>query len=548
MIGKIFNFAGSLCFLLYGMKLMSDGIQKSAGQRLQKALAFMTGNRIAGLITGCLLTMLIQSSGATTVMLVSFVNAGLVTLEQSAGVIFGANIGTTITAWIVALFGFNFKIEAFAIPLFGLGYLFTILKKIHKEGLGQAIMGFGLLFIGLGWLSKAFEFSPHMAETIGSIQNFGLLSLIIAVLIGVFFTAMIHSSSAMSAIVITMGYNHVISWEFGAAMIIGSSIGSTVDAVMAAWGSNADARRTALIHFGFNCATVVIALLIFKPFLAFVDLITPGKVEENMIFHIAMLNTAFKVMGTIVFLPFTNQIAALTRKFIRDDVKEDSPKYHLEWNERLAVESPDGCVFRAQKEITVFSENVVLMFDELQAGLANFDDTFIRERHPKIVELEDYCDQMQETLTAYLVKCQHLHLSDEAKDNVQLMMRITGEMESMSDCCLSISIQIKKALEKQVVFKKEDFNRLIPYFELARQLLYFIHKNVTKIQKLTPAEFEFASELEQQIDNERTELRKIARKRLENGADVRAELYYMDIIRQIEKIGDRCFDVAGDLR
>ena len=188
MIGKIFNFAGSLCFLLYGMKLMSDGIQKSAGQRLQKALAFMTGNRIAGLITGCLLTMLIQSSGATTVMLVSFVNAGLVTLEQSAGVIFGANIGTTITAWIVALFGFNFKIEAFAIPLFGLGYLFTILKKIHKEGLGQAIMGFGLLFIGLGWLSKAFEFSPHMAETIGSIQNYGLLSLIIAVFIGITYT------------------------------------------------------------------------------------------------------------------------------------------------------------------------------------------------------------------------------------------------------------------------------------------------------------------------------------------------------------------------
>ena len=528
---------------------MSDGIQKSAGQRLQKTLAFMTGNRFVGLLTGCVLTMLIQSSGATTVMLVSFVNAGLISLEQTAGVIFGANIGTTITAWIVALFGFNFKIETFAIPIFGLGYLLTIIKKHRKEGLGQAIMGFGLLFIGLGWLSKAFEFSPAMGQFIGSIQNFGVLSTTIAVLAGIVFTALIHSSSAMSAIVITMGYNHIISWEFGAAMIIGSSIGSTVDAVMASFGSNADAKRTALIHVGFNCATVVLALAIFKPFLTFVDFITPGNVEENMIFHIAMLNTAFKVMGTIIFLPFANTIARLTRILIKDDEKVDGTrKYHLEWNERLAAESPEGCVFRAQKEITFFSENVVEMFDELQAGLSNFDDTFIKERHPKILELEDYCDQMQELLSAYLVKCQHLHLSDEAKDNVQLMLRLVGEMESMSDCCLSISIQIKKALEKQVVFKKEDFNRLIPYFELGRQLLYFIHKNVSKVQHLTPEEFEFASDLEQQIDDERRELKRIARERLEKGADVRAELYYMDIVRQIEKIGDRCFDVAEDLR
>ena len=206
MILNLINFAGSLCFLLYGMKLMSNGVQKCAGQKLQKALAFMTGNRFVGLLTGCAITMIIQSSGATTVMLVSFVNAGLVTLEQSIGVVFGANIGTTITAWIVALFGFNFNIETFAIPVFGFGYLLTIIKKIKNEGLGQAIMGFGLLFIGLGWLSAAFQFEEggKFVEFMQRIQGHGAFSIVLAVMVGIFFTALIHSSSAMSAIVITM--------------------------------------------------------------------------------------------------------------------------------------------------------------------------------------------------------------------------------------------------------------------------------------------------------------------------------------------------------
>ncbi|MBQ0051214.1 MAG: Na/Pi cotransporter family protein [Treponema sp.] len=549
MILKLINFAGSLCFLLYGMKLMSDGIQKSAGQKLQSALALITGNRFVGLLTGCGLTMIIQSSGATTVMLVGFVNAGLVTLEQAVGVIFGANIGTTITAWIVALFGFNFKLETFAIPIFGLGYLFTIIKKIKKEGLGIAIMGFGMLFIGLGWLSATFKNSnDSLISFIEQIQGFGPLSIALAVFVGVFFTALIHSSSAMTAIVITVAAVEPSFWEFGAAMVIGSTMGSTIDSIMAAFGGKPNAKRTALIHVMFNCSASLLAIIFFQPFLKMVDLIVPGTVQENVTYHIAALNTSFKVIATIIFIPFVNQIAELTRHIIKDKPVEDDGNYHLDFNAELGAKSPEACVFRAHKEVTAFSENVVEMYDQLQTGMANFDKSFIDEIHPKIQFIENYCDQMEEQLTAYLVKCQHLHLSDEAKDNLQLMMQLVGEMESMADGCLSISIQIKKALERDVHFKQEDFDRLIPYFELGRQLLYFIHKNVSKIQKLTPEEFEFAQELEQQIDDERRALRSIARERLENGEDVRTELYYMDIIRQIEKIGDRCFDVAGNLR
>ena len=559
MILNFINFAGSLCFLLYGMKLMSDGIQKSAGQKLQAALAFMTGNRFVGLLTGCILTMIIQSSGATTVMLVSFVNAGLVSVTQSIGVIFGANIGTTVTGWIVAL-GSSFEIKDYAVPISGLGYLFYILKKFKsKEGLWLAIMGFGLLFFGLGGLSDFFavpQVKSFVISFINLVNNFGIISYVIGLLIGILLTALIHSSSAMSAIVIGMAVamskegNASLEelnefWRFGAVMIIGSSVGSTVDAILAAIGANANAKRTAAIHVLFNVATVIIVLVFFKPFISFVELISPG---HNIVFRIAMLNTVFKVIGTVIFIPFVNQISKFVGILIKDDKEGEANIYKLEFNERMAIESPEGCVFRAQNEVKVFSDKVAQMFDELQHGFSNFNSDFVSDGYESIVAHEDYCDQMNEQLTQYLVRCTHLHLSDEAKDNAALMMQLIAEMEAMADGCLNIAYQLKKAIEKEMTFNQEDFDRLLPYFELARQLMYFIYKNVAKIQRLTPEQFQFASELEQQIDDERKALKKIARSRLESGGDVRSELLYMDIIRQIEKIGDRCFDAAGDLR
>ena len=549
MVLKLINFAGSLCFLLYGMKLMSDGIQKGAGQKLQKALAFVTGNRLVGLLTGLVLTMIIQSSGATTVMVVTFVNAGLMTLQQSIGVIFGANIGTTITGWIVALFGFNFKMETLAIPIFGLGYILTIIKRIHKENVGHAVMGFALLFIGLGWLSRAFQMDEGGAFTqfLVKVQGYGALSILIGVVVGTAITALLHSSSAMSAIIITMAYNNLISWEFSAAMIIGSTIGSTVDAFMAAFGARPDAKRVAAVHVLFNLSTAVIALLIFKPFLTFVDFITPGHAEHQIIYHITMLHTIFKVFGAIIFLPFTKQIVWLMNKMIKEDPNGVPTEYHLEFNERMAAESPEGCVFRVQKEMAAFADVVVEMFDSLQEGLRTPNKEFVENQFPRIEQLENYTDQMQDEIVHYLVRCTHLHLSDESKDNVSLMMQIAGEMESMADGCLNIANQIKKAFERELNFPAEDVDRLLPYFELARQFLYFIQKNIANMQTLTAEQFQFASELEEQIDEERRNLRRLGRDRMEKGGDVRTELLYIDMVRQIEKFGDRCFDVASEL-
>lgn len=531
---------------------MSDGIQKSAGQKLQSALAFMTGNRFVGLITGCLLTMIIQSSGATTVMLVGFVNAGLVTLEQAVGVIFGANIGTTVTAWIVALVGFDFDLKTFALPIFGIGFLITKLKKFNKEGLGIAVMGFGMLFIGLGWLSSSFKNSNELLiSLINSIQGYGAFSIILAVLVGIGFTALIHSSSAMTAIVITLSAVEPSFWQFGAAMVIGSTIGSTVDSVMACIGTTANAKRTALIHVLFNSSAAVLALIFFHPFLKLIEMIIPCNDPDRLKFivtyRVALLNTAFKVIATTIFISFVNQIANLTRKIIKDDQKEQSMEYHLEFNEAAAISMPESCVIQAQKEIADFADIVVDMFDHLQIGIRDFDQSFVNEGFLKVEKLENYTDQMHEQLTHYLIKCSNLNISDYSKENVSLMMQVSEEFESMADGCLSIASQLKKAIEKEMPFRPEDLERLLPYFELSRQFLQFIYKYVSKIERLPKAQFDYASELEQQIDAERKSLKKVARKRLESGADVKAELLYLDIVRQIEKLGDRCFDLADGL-
>lgn len=539
------QFFGSLCFLLFGMKMMSDGIQKSAGDKLQAALHLMTGNRLTGFFTGCFLTMIIQSSGATTVMVVSFVNAGLIELSKSIAVILGANVGTTITAWIVAIFGFNFEISAFAIPLFGIGYLFTVIKKIRNPGLGQAIMGFGILFIALQWLSSTISLNSGSMNFLPALQDKGIFSYLIAFVIGIIVTAMIHSSSAMTAIVITMAYNQILTWQFSAAIIIGSNVGSTIDSVMASFGANANAKRTMFVHVLFNSVTAIVALIFIKPFTQLVDLIVPGTVTENITMHIAMLHSMFNIIGSVFFMPFVNPLCKLTHLIIKDDKASLPSIYKFEFPERAAHESPTIPVVSAQMEVRRMADISVQMFDRPQYGLTDLSGRFVVDHYDNLVREEDYLDQMQEQLTKYLLKCAQLDIDDKLRENINVMISITGELESMSDDCLSIGVYLKRITEKHYVFKKEDFDRLIPYLELARQLLQFIYKNINKA--LSKEQLDFANELESQIDAERKALKKIARKRLEDGADVKAELLYMDLVRQIEKIGDRCFNIAEQL-
>ena len=543
-ISTILQLIGSLAFLLYGMKMMSDGIQKSAGNRLQSALGFMTGNRILG-FTGLVLTFIIQSSGATTAMEVGFVNAGLMTLQQSVGVTLGANIGTTITAWIVVLFGFNFKISSFAIPIFGLGYVLTIAHRFKKEALGEAVMGFGMLFIGLDWLSSTIDPANGTLNFITQFTDWGAASIAIGVVVGILITALIHSSSAESAIVITMASKHLIGWEFAAALVIGSNIGSTIDAVLAGMHANAAAKRTALVHVLFNVATVILACIFFTPFLALVDLIVPGSPTETITWHIAALHTVLKTITSLICLPFTNQIARLMELLVKDDPAKDAASYHLEFSETGGKENAASYIIRAEKEIQDMTVLVTQMFEGVQAGFQNRDDSFIANHMEALTRQEDYADQMKEQLTDYLINCEHLPLSTHQRNGLSIMMQIVDDLEEMTDDCYNVAILLQKSINKQMEFSQEDMDRLGPYLDLARQIMNFISKNINK--HLDEDQFMIAKEIETQIDVFRHNLKKVARKRLEAGANVKAELLYIDLVRQIEKFGDRAYSIAGAL-
>lgn len=534
---------GSLCFLLFGMKLMSDGIQKSTGDKVSSLLSFMTKNRFMGILTGCLLTMIIQSSGATTVMTVSFVNAGLLSLVQAISVIFGANIGTTITAWIVALFGFNFKIQAFAIPIFGIGYILYTLKKLKSQNIGMAIMGFAILFVALDWLSGSISKNVENFTFLINIQQMGILSIPLGFLVGIFFTALIHSSSAMTAIVITMAYNQMLTWEFSAAMIIGSNIGSTIDSIMASFNSTPNAKRTALVHVLFNFTSAIIALIFLRPFTRFVDFIIPGPVTDNITFHIAMLHTCFNILGTLIFTPFINQIAKLTLRIIPENADKIKPVYKLDFVERSAMENPAAAIIIAQNEINKMFGASHQMFSRLNLGFIEGFKSFMAAHFEVLQDEENYIDQMNFCLTKYIAGCEKLDLTNSQRLQLQKMNIIVEETEALSDAVMDIGIIISKMQSKNFDYSKEQLKFIIPYLQLVDKQLKIISQGLWK--NLSQDEFTSIREIENNIDENKRTLKKYARTQLESGADANAQLTYIDLVRKIEKLGDHCFAIAN---
>ncbi len=542
----VFQLLGSLGLLLYGMNMLSDGIQKSAGKTLSSILGFMTSNRFMAVFTGLFITMIVQSSSATTVMVVSFVNAGLLTLTQAVGVIFGANIGTTVTAWIVALIGFKFKIALFAIPIFGVGYIIAHYKRIRKENIGEALMGFGLLFLGLDLLSGAIpSFGADSVGFLSDLQNSGVFSLFIGVVAGLAITVLLHSSSASTAVILTMAAGGLLEWEFAATMILGSNIGTTIDAVLASIGTKVNARRAALVHVLFNITGTVIAIIFLFPLLNFVDFVTPGTIEDSMPSHIAMLHTIFNAMNTLLFLPFTTQIAKLTKKIIKNkenDVPEQYVFPFISMSEKESVEPHLLQVKTEMAEMLVIAND---MFARAKQGFSDRTEAFVVKHFDFITGREDYIDQMQEELSMYLVKCSALPITEHQRNTISGMIKIIDEIETLTDQCYSLSLQLKRSIEKKMTFEKDDTDKIIPYVDLVQQLLDFASAHLGS--PLQRDELQEAQNLEDQIDMIRTRLKKTARKRLEEGAHVKTELLYIDMVRTIEKIGDHAFGITETL-
>jgi phosphate:Na+ symporter len=547
-LGIVFSIVGSLGLFLYGMKVMSDGIQQNAGDRLQKFLNLMTGNRFSAVLTGLLVTAIIQSSSATTVMVVSFVNAGLLTLTQSIGVIMGANIGTTITAWIVSLVGFSMKISALAIPAIGLGFLLKTIRWKHKD-FGDVVLGFGLLFLGLDFLTKSMPtLTPEMLGFITSFSNYGVGSMLIGTVVGIVITLIIHSSSASTAIVLTMAFNGLLPYEMAAAMILGANIGTTVDAALASIGTKTAAKRAALTHILFNVIGTILALFFFKPLLWVVDLVTPGTLEgAGITTHLAMLHTVFNILNTLVFFPFVNQFAKLVSFLIKDDHSETVHRtYKLDYKQGSIQGTPEFNIVRAEKEIRDLAGIANYMYSRFSETFGNCKEDKVTELIAEMQYKENYADQMREQLTIFLIECSSQQLNRKSEDNIPHLLRIVADLEDMTDDCYSMCLLLDRSVKKELTFKQQELKALDPYIHLVKEFLTFVQEKLGR--HLSAEQIDYADDLENKIDKLRDKLRKMGRKQIEAGEDVKMELLFIDLVRRIEKVGDYCYDITEALQ
>jgi phosphate:Na+ symporter len=554
-LGVLFQITGGLCLFLYGMKVMSDGLQQSAGDRMQRVLNFMTMNRFVAVLTGFAVTAVIQSSSATTVMLVSFVNAGLLTLTQSIGVIMGANIGTTITAWIVSLVGFSLKLSELALPAVGVGFIFRLLKWRYRN-LGEVILGFGFLFMGLDFLTKSMPALGESFNVISSVSSLGFASDLIGAGAGLLMTLITHSSSASTAIMLTMAFNGVVGYEMAAAMILGANIGTTVDAALAAIGAKTTAKRTALVHILFNVIGVCWALPLLRPLLGLVNAVTPGTlsgmVRDPLIpAHLAMLHTIFNGLNTLIFLPFVKPFAALVTRIIKEDKTETAPEhYRLVYSSGAIQDSPELNIIRAEKEIRDMAAIVEAMYERFIQSLEAIKDTSLDEAAAAalVEELkarERFAIEMREELTAFLIECTRRRLNHHSVRNVSQLLRIVGDLKYMTDDCYGISLLLERSVKKDHLFKHKEMKALTPYVGLVKDFLGFVREHLGG--PLSEEQSAVATELEDRIDKNRNKLRKLGRKRIEAGANVKTELLFIDLVRRIEKMGDYCYDISGAL-
>ncbi|MDR2149313.1 MAG: Na/Pi cotransporter family protein [Spirochaetaceae bacterium] len=556
-LGIVCRIVGSIALFLYGMKLMSDGIQQTAGERMQKVISFMTGNRFMGVLTGLFITAIIQSSSATTVMVVSFVNAGLLSLEQSIGVIMGANIGTTITAWIVSLLGFSINPSTTALPAIGIGFVMQIFKWKHRD-IGTVFMGFGFLFLGLSFLTQSMpavhsDTFPFLTRISGQ----GLPSLIVGTGVGLVITLLAHSSSATTAIVMTMAQNSTINFPLAAAMILGANIGTTIDAAIAAIGTRTPAKRAALVHVLFNVIGSMWALILFRPLLWIVDAITPGTVSGTGItMHLAMLHTTFNLINTLLFFPFVKPFARLVSFLIKEKPAEQPEEvqsnYRLEYRSGTIQDTPELQIIRAEKEIRDMAGLAASMYATVSSALYTLPtladtekETFINTLIVTLEKQENYADEMRVELTRFLIECTRQQVSNRSENIVTQLLRIVADLEEMTDQCFTMSRLLERSVKKHLVFKHSEMEALRPYLGLVESFLTFVRERLGK--PLNKEETVHARRQEKEIMNFKDKLHKMGRKRIEAGEDVRTELLFIDLVRIIEKLGDFCYNIAESM-
>ena len=542
---------GSLGLFLYGMKIMSEGLQKFAGDSLRRILTAMTTNRVTGVLTGVLITALIQSSSATTVMVVSFVNAGLLTLTQSIGVIMGANIGTTVTAWLISALGFKVDIAAFSLPLLAFGIPLLFSGKSSRKSVGEFIFGFSFLFMGLQALkanAPDLGANPEMLAFVQNYADMGFFSIILFLFIGAILTMIVQASAATMAITLIMCANGWIDYQLGVALVLGENIGTTITANLAALTGNTQARRAALAHLAFNIFGVIWVLILFYPFTNAVSWFVTNvmRISDPSVavsFKLAAFHTAFNISNTFVMIWFVGLIEK-TVCFLIKGKKDEDEEYRLRYITGGMLSTAELSILQARKEITLFAERTGRMLDMVKALFYEKNEDAFLKTYSRVEKYESISDRMEIEIANYLTCVAEGRLSSEGKEEIRIMLRAVSEIESIADSCNNMARSIKRRNEFKSIFTDEQNHNVDQMLALTEKALHRMIE-ILKKSELVRDDVNPSYNIENEINNYRNQLK------IHNVEDINNKkyqyqdgVYYMDIIGEAEKLGDYVLNVV----
>ena len=567
---QVFTLLGALGMFLYGMNLMSSGLQKAAGERLRGFLSAMTSNPLKGVLTGMGITAVIQSSSATTVMVVSFVNAGLLTLVQAIGVIMGANIGTTITAWMVAFLGFKADISILAIPLMLFGFLFSNSKKDQRKNIGELIVGFCLLFLGLSFMKESvpdLRQTPEVLEFVSTWSAHGFGSVLLFLLFGTILTLVLQSSSATMAITLIMLSMGWIPFGMACAMVLGENIGTTITANIAASIGNTQAKRAAMSHTIFNVFGVLWALILFNPFLRLVGLVTenlfglPNPAAEGFsvpgptspegtaaLYGLSMLHTLFNLTNTLVLVWFTGWIGKAVSYIIRTPENQEKEVFRLKYISAGPLATPELAVDQAFDEIIHFAQISKNGAAYAKDAINEADTDKFEDLRVKLVKYEEISDRIEYEIASFLNGVSAEEISENTSIKIKAMYKIVGELESLGDSGETISrILSRKNIHKKV-FDTDNIKNLNAMAEAVNDAYDAMIANLTAAHKGELVNIANAYNAEDHLNTLRNNFRDAVIEEIDNGGkNYQTSVYYMDILNEYERMGDFMINISQDL-
>ena len=548
LILNVLSLIGSLALFLFGMKTMSEGLEKFAGDRLRSILAAMTKNRVMGVFTGILITALIQSSSATTVMVVSFVNAGLMTLAQSIGVIMGANIGTTVTAWIISAVGFKVNIAAFAIPMLAIGMPLMFSRKGNRKSVGEFVFGFSFLFMGLAFLqdaATAMNIGDMVAGMLAHVPQDSFLTIILFVIVGALVTMIVQASAATMAITLMLFGMNIpgFGFEQAAALAMGQNIGTTITAFMASLTANTQARRAALAHMFFNVFGVVLVLIVFYPACNAVNWFVENFMGGgNALFKLSAFHTAFNIVNTLLLIGFVKQIEQLVCRVL--PMKDKEEDYRLKFISGGLLSTAELSIMEAQKEILNFAERCHRMFGFIPELMETKDEVTFNKLFSRIEKYENITDSMEMEIANYLNKVSEGRLSAASKTQIQKMLRQISELESIGDSVYNLG----RTLNRHRMYGKEAFTA--EQLQHMHSMLGLVNGALTEMRKrvelpATKTGITTSLNIEHEINNYRNQLKNQNLNDVNSGQySYQLGVFYNDFISECEKLGDYVMNVV----